>query len=179
MPPATPPTPDPPTPDPPAPAPPSGGEPDAAGLGAAASARAVAGGLGRLVGAWLPIAAGVGLLAHLTYLGLRPALAERAFLEERRARLAAEGAELTAAEEEIERLERALADPIYRERLRWRWRLEGATAAAREGDRDAAGAEHGPARAGAAGLALPPTAPPPNDSSPNEPPPHETDGADS
>ena len=60
---------------------------------------------------------------------------------------------------ELLRLERALDDPIYRERLRWRWRLEGATASA-SGTRSGASAEGtveavGPVLGGS-GRALPP-----------------------
>lgn len=111
-----------------------------AGRAAASAAGTLAGGGGKLIAAWLPIGVGVGLLVHLSHLGLRPALEEREFLDQRRERLAAEGAELDAQELELLRLERALDDPIYRERLRWRWRLEGATASA-SGTRSGAAGE--------------------------------------
>ncbi|MEZ5979944.1 MAG: hypothetical protein R3F34_17270 [Planctomycetota bacterium] len=77
-----------------------------------------------LVGEWLPVAGAVGLLVHLSWLGLRPGLVERQRLAEHRVRIDAETEGLEERLAEDVRLERALEDPIYRERLRWQWRLE-------------------------------------------------------
>ncbi|QDU84637.1 hypothetical protein Pla163_17480 [Planctomycetes bacterium Pla163] len=91
-------------------------------------------GTATVVGDWLPIVGACGLLAHLSLLGLRPVLAEREFLEDRRVRIAEEHSELEADLRALERYERALDDPIFRERLRWQWRLSAGTSRAGEPD---------------------------------------------
>jgi hypothetical protein len=77
----------------------------------------------RTLGDWLPIAAAAALVALLSWLGLRPVLAERVRLESARERVGLETRVLAAEASEVERLERATEDPLYQERLRWQWRL--------------------------------------------------------
>lgn len=91
------------------------------------------------IGDWLPIVGACGLLAHLSLLGLRPALEERAFLEERRERIADERAGLETDLQALERYEHALDDPIFRERLRWQWRLSAGTSHAGTGHAEEVG----------------------------------------
>jgi hypothetical protein len=83
----------------------------------------------RALGDWLPVLAAAALVAHLSWLGLRPALFEHVRLSGARESLARETADLAADEAELRELERAFADPIYQERLRWQWRLGAGGAA--------------------------------------------------
>jgi len=83
----------------------------------------------RAIGDWLPVAAAAALVVHLSWLGLRPALFEHVRLSGARESLARESADLAADEAELRELERAFADPIYQERLRWQWRLGAGGAA--------------------------------------------------
>jgi len=67
---------------------------------------------------WFPVAAALGVFFQVTYLGLRPALAEEQRLIAAQDELEARHARAALLGEELDRLLRAQADPIYRERER-------------------------------------------------------------
>ena len=66
--------------------------------------------------AWLPVLATLGLFAQVCLLGLRPSLAESRRLAGAEARLGGRYGESLERRDQLERMLRAQADPIYLER---------------------------------------------------------------
>lgn len=81
--------------------------------------------LGLALGEVLPVAAAFGLFAHLCLHALEPELGKRKRLEEMRAGLLEDRAELLRRQADLTQLSGAMQDPVYAERIR---RLERARA---------------------------------------------------